>query len=463
MLLYRYRSVDRACDEINSCYFCFSSREKLNDPIESYVRVYWKGDKNAWEGLLRYYVYCLHLGLLFLPLKEKNLDLDAQIEAQIKIIRYELFRSHLNLALYKELGDKFLQIDFVKKVVNILCKESKRKIYKTELKVFLRIIQLDALAVCVKSLKEKKFVDKEKAELFLNMIDSYLKSNKEWLIEALSKLDEDASSNHLEDTKKTILFDSINKVFSDITERQICDTLSDENSNLENDLIPLTEDYPRIFVEALSEMIYPESYVVCFSKNNNNSSMWGNYAVEHKGVCLIYDCGNDNTFNLTYKNSIRKLSLKPVLYARKQVERNFFKSLGLCNRNQIKLMLTGADGSLSRIYREYNKEGWRKKYLDDGIGKNFIKMKEWKYEEEYRLSFLDSFYECIDLEHRKFKYNYSCLKGVIFGIRTAYKDKRKILSCINKCKGKLQNFKFYQAEFNDKSNVIEIREKSFWI
>lgn len=73
MLLYRYRSVDSACDEINSCYFCFSSREKLNDPIESYVRVYWKGDKNAWEGLLRYYVYCLHLGLLFLPLKEKKL------------------------------------------------------------------------------------------------------------------------------------------------------------------------------------------------------------------------------------------------------------------------------------------------------------------------------------------------------------------------------------------------------
>ena len=172
MLLYRYRSVDSACDEINSCYFCFSSREKLNDPIESYVRVYWKGDKNAWEGLLRYYVYCLHLGLLFLPLKEKNLDLDAQIEAQIKIIRYELFRSHLNLALYKELGDKFLQIDFVKKVVNILCKESKRKIYKTELKVFLRIIQLDALAVCVKSLKEKKFVDKEKADLVNFIVES---------------------------------------------------------------------------------------------------------------------------------------------------------------------------------------------------------------------------------------------------------------------------------------------------
>ena len=40
-------------------------------------------------------------------------------------------------------------------------------------------------------------------------------------------------------------------------------------------------------------MIYPKSYVVCFSKKNDNSAIWGNYADCHKSVCLIFDTGDE--------------------------------------------------------------------------------------------------------------------------------------------------------------------------
>ena len=50
MELYHYRSINAAVKEIQSCTFRFAAKEELNDPIEGYVRVYWKGDKQAWEG-----------------------------------------------------------------------------------------------------------------------------------------------------------------------------------------------------------------------------------------------------------------------------------------------------------------------------------------------------------------------------------------------------------------------------
>lgn len=57
---------------------------------------------------------------------------------------------------------------------------------------------------------------------------------------------------------------------------------------MRRDWIEITVDFPKIYVDQLKEMMYPESYVVCFSGRNNNSAMWGNYADNHQGVCLIY-------------------------------------------------------------------------------------------------------------------------------------------------------------------------------
>ena len=52
MVLYHYRSIENAIKEIRDCTFHFATRAELNDPLEGYVRVYWQGDKAAWEGLL---------------------------------------------------------------------------------------------------------------------------------------------------------------------------------------------------------------------------------------------------------------------------------------------------------------------------------------------------------------------------------------------------------------------------
>ena len=57
-------------------------------------------------------------------------------------------------------------------------------------------------------------------------------------------------------------------------------------------------DFPKLYVNQLKNMIYPESYVVCFSRKNNNSAMWGNYANYYKGICLIYETDENNMIQI---------------------------------------------------------------------------------------------------------------------------------------------------------------------
>ena len=56
MNLYHYRAIENAILELANGTFHFSTREELNDPLEGYLKIYWQGDKIAWEGLLKNYI-----------------------------------------------------------------------------------------------------------------------------------------------------------------------------------------------------------------------------------------------------------------------------------------------------------------------------------------------------------------------------------------------------------------------
>ena len=49
--LYRYRTIKSALLELENGSFYFAEPNELNDPIEGYLKIFWQGDKPAWEGL----------------------------------------------------------------------------------------------------------------------------------------------------------------------------------------------------------------------------------------------------------------------------------------------------------------------------------------------------------------------------------------------------------------------------
>ena len=59
MKLYRYRTIESALLEPDNGTLYFAAPDELNDPIEGYVKIFWRGDVPAWEGLLKNFVCSL--------------------------------------------------------------------------------------------------------------------------------------------------------------------------------------------------------------------------------------------------------------------------------------------------------------------------------------------------------------------------------------------------------------------
>ena len=65
--------------------------------------------------------------------------------------------------------------------------------------------------------------------------------------------------------------------------------------------------------------------------------------------------------------------------------------------------------------------------------------------------------ELTENSDRKLHYKFNILKGIVFGIRTPFEDKKKIVDILNrKCKENNQkNFPVYQAQYDKSGNYIE--------
>ena len=219
-------------------------------------------------------------------------------------------------------------------------------------------------------------------------------------------------------------------------------------------------DFPKVFVAQLRDMIYPKSYVVCFSKKNDNSAMWGNYADCHKGVCLIYDTGDEAKLKVGGRHI--PLDVRAISYGGESIECNFFQTLGRLTMVQIREWLLGVDG-VSSCYEAFSDvEEWRKRYWKIYDAKTYRKTKNWEHEKEFRVAVSNTFGEFDVPQKQNMSFDWNLLKGVIFGIRTSEYDKKQILDKLIKHKDELSDFTFYQAEYSAEEQKIKIRKKKFW-
>lgn len=189
--------------------------------------------------------------------------------------------------------------------------------------------------------------------------------------------------------------------------------------------LKLRIDFPTIYTNQIQEIIYPKGYVVCFSSCNNNSAMWGNYANNNKGVCLIYQTKTaDEKETISVKSqvslsgrgisySFRNDQVRPVKYNSPLIQRNFFESLGRLNYFQLASWLVTGTGEKSEILAKYNDEEWRNKYWADYTEKYCLKLPSWKHEQEYRLLLIDGLHEHTP-EERFVEYTYRQLFSIEF-------------------------------------------------
>lgn len=387
MTLYHYRSIKSALLEIRNMFFHFAKRDELNDPIEGYVHVVWRGDKAAWEGLFRNYICSVYHAIC-----QYLLQADEEMLRHKSVIQD--FRPYDALPLSQEfsaLGSSFLKDAEVQNLASFYGDHT-LLVQEDELKFIFHYLHSKALILCIQSLKEKKIMPCQEADVLLDIFSSAAQALFPYEAVADNLPDEKARSLIMK-SAEGCLEDMVEKRYDSMgwnkvsflygyhpKEKNGTNSRSAE-AHQRRDWMMITVDYSSVYVEQLKNMIYPKAFVVCFSTENTNSVMWGNYADSHKGVCLVYETDEKN--GLMTKGSLDGVSpVTAVRYGGDMIERNFFETFGRMTRPQIKTWLTGLEG-ISSVYEAFTDEDtWRKKYWEAFRIKTYQKTQAWAYEKE---------------------------------------------------------------------------------
>ena len=447
MKLYRYRSIKSALLELENGSFYFAKPEELNDPIEGYLKIFWQGDKPAWEGLLKNFVCSLFYNFqthLLMAHNHSQKFFPQYFKRLVIIINLQQFDNSPLNQNFKELGDKFLAEDTVQKVVDFYGKENV-KCYGKEIEFILRSVVDAAFYLCIKKFKSLGLIPNDFDENFFDVAYEISFAELKNLDNAERKRKIDEIENLNCDAMESGLL-ALNLDY-----REAKDSLYE----LKREILRLKIFFPQMYAAQLKEIMYPNGYVVCFSDTPTNSAMWGNYADSHKGICFIYE-----TETLDGRDFInfatKSLEIERINYSAQIIERNFFNTLKHLNFLRADDWLTGADGVRSCKLDEVEKTG---EYDDIYREKFYRKTADWFHEREYRIFLPDKFYRYDDKSYRKLKYDLNALKGIIFGIRTTLDDKLELIQKLVRLRKSVRDFEFYQAEFDDETQIVSVREK----
>ena len=458
---FRFRSIDSLLgkhQELEERTIYFASPEELNDPMEGLRDIVWDGNKILWTNLFKHYVFCLNRSCLLLniTLKSKKLDM-----ADIPILeRWDEILIPIEKSLFDDIWDRFCNLPYIQEVIEVLA-YTKRKIGYREIISYIQMMQTPALldeirktyidygTICEFQILQPKLDTEVAMEKILNFIKTVEVVENEQQLDDLLQVNE-------------ALHDDIKFTMEYNTRTLPPEILQDMNRML-------MHDFPRVYVEQLDRLLWPDWYTVCFTESFDNSSVWAKYADGHKGVCLIFEALekegsstlglNQKTTDFTGKasNNFMTLPFRKVNYADSPDEIDFFRTI--CRTTMPKfreLWDTDDDGNLSEI----EPDGYED-VRDNFFNHVTFKTKHWEYEQEYRLILADNSGKLNEKDHRKLTYDFNSLKGIIFGIKTSTEEKMKIIEIIEKKKKCDENnqtdFKFFKAYYSARDGNIRAR------
>lgn len=467
-LFYRFRKISSLFGEhkeLENQSIYFAHPNQLNDPMEGFRNIHWSGDTIVWTNLFKHYLLCL-----------ENLCSRLLVGGEDYIIKPEsipVFMGEGDLPtkqckdLFSEIYDNFFANENIQNLISQISERS-TPVRRDELSFYLSTVHPFALDVVYNIYGKFKYTSQKtkKNQFATHMLDVLI--NKDFI----KNIEKTIIENNGDE-------EAVNKLFA--IERQSHDQLgiihyfngdfdqSKSNKNLI--LIEFIENY----LQQLEKLIYPDWYTACFMSECNNSSVWGHYGDNHKGVCLIFGSEDIDDNHFLPLKSITGISsstgttygslnhqFHSVHYEKGYEEINFFKSLGCLPIPKLNSAWYTANGHYSECatYLSNSIDQWRKTYWDKFYSDITVKSIDWKYEKEYRIILSSSLNSYQESQSRSLTYDFKSLKGIIFGINTSKSDKLKIMKVIEtKCEiNNRDDFKFYQAYYSNKSRTIEHTE-----
>ena len=387
MEVYRFRSIDRLLgedQELENRTIYFASPDQLNDPMEGFRDIVWRGDRIVWENFYKHFVYCLYVSSLRLTNVGDSEELGVK-DIPIRGSWDRLPTSHIQ-ELFGEIWQKFLDLPNIPEFIEAMA-NANRKIRYRELGLYLRFIhrvlldEIEESYIARGLMREStgprppggSLTVQDYLDLILMLIMHLNQAQSEEKANAiLQKAEEQYNALRVALQLK-------NSTPPGILRKNIQLTLF---------------DFPRVCLKELERLLSPNWYTACFTKSYHNSSVWGHYGDQHRGACLIFKpvgIGASNGLNLNYETGVYagQIKFSRINYVDQPGEVNFFGCLSsLPDRELRDLWFTDEMGNTSRSFPS-DIGASRERYWDSFIRDIATKTKDWEYEQEYRLILQD--------------------------------------------------------------------------
>ena len=463
MAIYRFRSTENLLDkfhELENQEIYFASPAELNDPMEGYRDIFWRGDRIVWENLLINYLRNVeHIYSMMLVVGETKLVNEQFLSPFINS------PTPAHRQLFEKIRVEFFSSSFINDLPNALARR-KSPVRHMELLYYLQAVLPFAINAAAKICLEAKLAKEPYYTQDLTGYVSHLPSGSTiaTLVDQIETSDEDKKEAIAE-----LFFSSFYNVRNST---MLLTILHLPEKEFTTNRFFLINELPEKYLAKMKEFIFPDWFSASFLTNCKDSVIWGHYGDKHYGVCLM--------FKQDEKNELKTLSLKTeyganssgaivgmrphafqrIHYHHKYVAIDFFRSIGRMTKQELNYnWYKDRNGNFSECgtHLNENEKTWMDEYWSNFYKGISIKLKEWKYEGEYRLIVHGDFVDYSKADSRKLQYDFDSLEGIIFGLKTTLSDKVKIIKIITaKCKEKgRKEFDFYQAYYSAESGLIE--------
>jgi hypothetical protein len=462
--LFRFRSIHALVDghqelEAQQIYFC--PPDQLNDPLEGFKDIFWRGDRIVWRNLLRHYLLNLMQGTSISAILGQEFTPDI-CDMLVHQTEDDLPQAPIR-DMYAAACREFFGHPVLEHLITALSSQE-RAVRRDELIFYLRLIQPLAISRVLAAFGQRGLVPMQS----MTALDT--------MIESMSQKLEEVLRVHAQAVEMSDVLFSVNENI--LSQLALIHEFNNPVAEDRRSWLFITRDFPSYYVTALERLLYPDWHVACFVAEPTNASLWGAYADSHRGVCLKFKTRPDShgipTLDLYRVNSwsggkdgvIANYAYVPhrfeeVHYTAEFPEVDFFESIATLPRFKLdRFWFSGQNGerstTASRMLR--GEETWRKEYWRKFAASFSTKSPEWGHEKEHRLILYSNLQRFGDLESRKLKYRFADLAGIAFGIKTTTEDKLRIMRIIErKCVAEdRQDFEFYQAHYSNRTKRIEL-------
>lgn len=458
---YRFRSVERLlgreasgdiparAGELEDLTIYFASPLELNDPLEGHRETHFKGDLIVWRNLIKHYIT-----LLF------SSAIDIYSAGGDGAVTHVNLRPEDFSETPRQVLSQIIEKIFSRQPINDYIESlahSEREVSRLELSVHLTTLHAFILINILEEMAHHMEIDDiSRLKLLSASFSNHISLR----------------SREIKNEGNTPDITSYINLKSQIKQQSLRANAA-RTDDVSKGWLRLFTNFPDEFCHHIDYLIYPHWYVACFMKSFSNSALWGSYADNHKGVCLVFRSKKlRKTDHLTLRQLPFKfvkaynwnrpknqwhltmplqLPLLEVKYQPTYTKPNFFTSL--INEHK--------DWTLSYWYTSNSNEispcaKWLYDKSSEVLPKHrqqfqqslSTKTADWEKESESRI-ILSGLY--LTPEERLAKFQFSELDGIIFGINTSDDAKVKIIRKIAQhCKEfRRTDFKFYQAHFNE--------------